>query len=249
MNIRFENLLKHFDNLIIKELNELDIHFYIAGGCIRDYFMSKRTSDIDLFFTREKDFRTVLEHFIRNEVEIILNNDKVVKLRYKDVIFDLVKMLFANEEKLLNSFDFTVTQFAISENLAFYYTEEAFQDLVKKQLMLNNLQYPESTMKRVRKYMMKGFNICHEEIDKIILAIRDKHKVKNIFELESINFHKTTFRTYKSDHLTGMDKVDVMFKHHSSVFVSNDDIEDLGGFVMNPDDEEINSSYNFYGID
>lgn len=39
--------------------------------------------------------------------------------------------------------------------------------------MLNNILYPESTMKRVRKYMMSGFNICHEEFDKILFSIKN----------------------------------------------------------------------------
>lgn len=49
----------------------------------------------------------------------------------------------------------------------------SFIDLSKSQLMLNDMPYPASTLRRAFKYIKKGFSICPGEISKIINAVRN----------------------------------------------------------------------------
>lgn len=276
MNVRFENLFKTFLP-ITNILDELDVKYFIAGGCIKDYFRNQSPKDIDIFFKTQEDLETVLKHFANQDSEIVVNNDKVVKIKHKDSIYDLIKMLYPDVITLLESFDFTIAQFAITSDKEFFYTEEAFQDLTKRQLMLNSLPYPESTMIRVRKYMNNGFNICHEELNKIIFAIRNRgvsmleNNLKFDFDntlaattlKQDIEFHQTTIRKYTKGEDTqskSLNKMSKLIKEYvglslgKKIYPTHITIDDvlLREYGFKLEDEDITDAdwkYEFYGID
>jgi len=57
-----------------------------------------------------------------------------------------------------------------------YYGETTFIDLAKRQLMVNKITYPASTMSRAFRYYKKGFNMCLGEMKKLIVSIQDMPK-------------------------------------------------------------------------
>lgn len=57
-----------------------------------------------------------------------------------------------------------------------YYGETTFIDLSKKQLMINKITYPASTMSRAFRYYKKGFSMCLGEMKKLIESIQDVPK-------------------------------------------------------------------------
>lgn len=262
MNIRFENLFRTFSP-IIEMLKDEGLHFFIVGGCIKDFFRVRKNNDIDLIFKSEKDIIKALEFFALNGATIILNNDKVIKLNYHDKVYDIIKMVYQTPTQIIESFDFTITQFVIDSLYTFYYTEEAFQDLSKRQLMLNALPFPESTMLRVNKYLNSGFKICNEELTKIIFAIRDKNKNKDDLAslFETSIFNKVTQRKYTSKLFDAYEFEYVETNNDKSVaHITIDDLEDFGfnivistlnnTYSLSDESNNDNSApYEFFGID
>lgn len=251
-NIRFDNLLKAFKPTL-DLLDELEIRYIIAGGCIRDYFTGTKISDIDIFTTNKEQALKILDKFSELNATIILNNDQVTKLVYNGVEYDIIKLHFPDTETLIKDFDFTVCQFAIDHTHTFYYTEEAFVDLTKRQLMVYDLHYPEASMLRVRKYLDKGFKICHEELTKIIFSIQNKaiKSIDNKAALTDINIHPITIREYipyiKENKFGNIKN----FQTNRSV-ITLDELDNLGfdiEHLENIEEETNNQQYRFYGID
>lgn len=185
--VQIENCIKYFNKLILNELKTLEIEAWVAGGAVRDYFSEGfLTSDIDLYFSTLKNFEKCKTFFIRTDGKIVFENDKVIKFKWKDKKIDLVKTVFNNPQHSIDSFDFTVCCAAV-DNDNLYYNPTFFIDLSKKQLMINKLDYPISTLWRLQKYNLKGFRICKGELTKIIEAIQNSKPINTQNESEIID--------------------------------------------------------------
>ena len=191
MIVQLENCIKYFSKQILDELKEVCIT-WVGGGCVRDYFsVGKLTSDIDLYFTCEEDYlkckkyfveqnfvtvskeedgKTIVTKFPKQKAKIIFENDNVTKIIYKGRPYDLVRKYFPSASETIKEFDFTVCCAAV--DIHNVYTHETFFiDLAKRQLMINKLPFPLSTMWRMQKYIQKGYYMCSGEMLKLSKAI------------------------------------------------------------------------------
>lgn len=195
--IQIDNCNRYFRNLILQELHSYStpIQCWVAGGALKSYFLGENPTDIDLFFPDNNEFQRGILHFRDyeemkggKEAKIIFENDNVIKYKYKGKIFDLVKKHFKDPQETINQFDFTVTC-AATDGDKFYQHPSFFIDLAKKQLMVNNLPYPLSTMWRMQKYMLKGYRMCKEEMLKVAQALQDpKNIIFNTDSESNVNF-------------------------------------------------------------
>lgn len=196
--VQLDNCVKYFNKLILNEMKPICM-VWVAGGCVRDYFsVGKLTSDIDLFFTCVEDFekckKYLMEETIRKvtrtepadlpdaEDKVIeetidkplakslFENDNVLKVLYRGRHFDLVKKYFPTPELTIAEFDFTVSCAAVDHGKV-YTHNTFFIDLAKRQLMINKLPFPLSTMWRMQKYIKKGYYMCSGEMMKLSKAI------------------------------------------------------------------------------
>lgn len=191
MVVQLENCVKFFNKLILDEIGEVCIA-WVGGGCVRDYFsVGKLTSDIDLYFTCEEDYlkakkylveqtivkvtkeedgKTIVSKFPKPKAKVIFENDNVTKVIYKGRMFDLVRKYFPDAEATIKAFDFTVCCAAVTNKKVFTH-DTFFIDLAKRQLMINELPFPLSTMWRMQKYIQKGYYMCSGEMLKLSKAI------------------------------------------------------------------------------
>jgi len=129
---------------------------------VRDYFsVGYITSDIDLYFDSEEEFSKCYIYFLtlnyetfEKRAQLLFENDNVVKIIYKKQKYDLVKKFFTDPKDCIDAFDFTVCCGAV-DSTTVYHHETFFIDLSKKQLMINALPFPMSTMWRMQKYIQK----------------------------------------------------------------------------------------------
>ena len=177
--LQFENAVERYNKIILTELKEAGIKCWIAGGCLRDYFMAiKITSDYDLFFPNEIEYEKTKTFFKTKDAEIKWESDNGMKVKYNKRTFDLVKKYFDNPQATIDAFDFTTSMIAVdSENV--YHGATTFIDLAKRQLMINKITYPASTMSRAFRYYKKGFTMCVGEMRKIVEAIQNMPKKEN----------------------------------------------------------------------
>lgn len=174
--IQLANAVERYNKIILTELKEAGITCWIAGGSIRDYFMGvKITTDYDLFFPNEIEYEKTKVFFKSKDAEVKFENDNGMKVCYNKRTYDLVKKFFDSPQTTIDAFDFTVSMFAVDSEKV-YTGEASFIDLAKRQLMLNKIPFPASTMSRSFRYYKKGFTMCAGEMKKLVEAIQGMPK-------------------------------------------------------------------------
>lgn len=174
--IQFDNAVDRYNKLILEELKAQHITCWLAGGAIRDYFMGVPIkTDYDIFFPYEGSYLLAAAYFKNNGAEVVWESDNGMKVKYKGKKYDLIKKFFPSPQATIDEFDFTVSMFAVDTERV-YYGETSFIDLAKRQLMINKITYPASTLSRAFRYSKKGFSLCLGEMKKIIEAIQGMPK-------------------------------------------------------------------------
>lgn len=199
MNRRFDSCVEYFNDLILTDLNhyfeDQKPKIWIAGGAIRNYFMGipPVKTDIDIFYSNksfnEPEYYTggqyALTQFMnffqsREGYELIFSNDNAVKIRSKGITYDIIHgHEYSDPVDCIDSFDFTICQFAVDQERV-YHGEHSFIDLAKRQLMINQIDFPLGTLRRTLRYTRKGFRICTGELHKIAQAINTLDEVYDI---------------------------------------------------------------------
>lgn len=174
--IQFDNAVERYGKIILTELRESGINCWLAGGALRDYFAGiVIKTDYDLFFPNDDEYQKCAKFFKDKEAIVIWESDNGMKVKYNKRKFDLVKKFFPGPQETINEFDFTVSQFAVDAEKV-YYGETSFIDLAKRQLMINKITFPASTMSRCFRYYTKGYTMCQGEMKKLFEAIQDVPK-------------------------------------------------------------------------
>lgn len=174
--IQLDNAVDRYNKIILTELKEAGITCWLAGGALRDYFMGVTIkSDYDIFFPDEENYNKCMAFFKSKEVVIKWESEHGMKVTYNKRTFDLVKHWFKGPQECIDAFDFTVSMFAVDTQRV-YHGESSFIDLAKRQLMLNKIPFPASTMSRAFRYYKKGFYMCQGEMKKLIDAIQNMPK-------------------------------------------------------------------------
>lgn len=177
--IQLDNTVEKFQRIILMELNARLIKVWVAGGAVRDHFMGvPAKTDIDLFFPKEDDYEHTKAYFIDREAEVKWESENGMKVEYEGFTFDLVKHFFPDPRATIEAFDFTVSMFAVDSRKV-YHGESSFIDLAKRQLMINKITYPASTMRRAFRYYTKGFRMCSDEMKKLAEALM-RHNLEPI---------------------------------------------------------------------
>lgn len=176
--VQFENAVERYGKIILTDLATAGIKCWLAGGTLRDYFMGiKIDTDYDIFFPGAAEYDKAVEFFKGNESKIIWESANGMKVKYNNRTFDLIKKFFPGPQETINEFDFTVSMFAVdTENV--YHGSTSFIDLAKRQLMINKITYPASTMQRAFRYYTKGFRMCVGEMKKVAEALQGMPKVE-----------------------------------------------------------------------
>ena len=170
--IQLNNAVERYGKIILTELKDAGVISWLAGGALRDYFMGVTIkTDYDLFFPNETEYEKCKTFFKSKKAEIKWESNNGMKVMYNGRVFDLIKKYFETPQSTIDNFDFTVSMLAV-DNERVYYGETTFIDLAKRQLMLNKIPYPASTMSRAFRYYGKGFKMCLGEMKKLCEAIQ-----------------------------------------------------------------------------
>lgn len=166
--------------------------YYIAGGAIRRSIIGDdlQKGDIDLFFKSKAQYD---EWLFRkgNHIQIVKSLDHadnyIMTLPVDGKKYDIqvVKIAFYNNvEELLDSFDYTITQFAIpvkdmvSTTLAWsklpvHAGVRSMWDLARKRLVINKITYPLASLRRLIKYTNQGYYACNGALQTYMEELRN----------------------------------------------------------------------------
>ena len=174
--IQLTNAVEIYGKIILDELKVANINCWLAGGALRDYFAGvKIDTDYDLFLPNEIEYQKAATYLKEKQCFIKWESDNGMKVVYNSRTFDLVKKFFPNPQETIDAFDFTVSMFAVDTEKV-YYGESSFIDLARRQLMINKITYPASTMSRAFRYYKKGFSMCMGEMKKLVESIQNMPK-------------------------------------------------------------------------
>lgn len=175
---------------ILRSLPQLDIENgpWLAGGSVRRLFDgSQEEADFDIFFKNEKQLEEFKNKFIDNETSIIHEeNDHSINImlpvigRILDGVFrnspfagpsvariQLIKIYHPDVDTLLDSFDYTLCQFA-TDGDCLVTGGTSLRDITSKRCMPNKITYPKSSMRRMLKYAKQGYTIDDTTFEAIL---------------------------------------------------------------------------------
>jgi hypothetical protein len=171
---------------IFKVINELPTFFannmWVAGGAIRRTLMGKELdSDFDLFFRNEDTLNRYAKLLVDKGANKTSSNQHQITysltLAGKPRIIQLIKIgYYLSAKEVIDSFDFTITQFAY-DGTDLYCGKYSLWDLARKRLALHKLTYGVVTMRRMIKYTNQGFTACTGVMQSILNAVIENPQV------------------------------------------------------------------------
>ena len=122
---------------LIKQVLDSDFDFFFTNVDTKDSFVEK-AKGLGFVVTRETKHHTQLEGTLGDsKLPIIV---QAIHFRYYD-----------KPEDVIDSFDYTITQFVLSGD-DLITTAESLWDLGRKRLAVHKITYPVATMRRMLKY-------------------------------------------------------------------------------------------------
>lgn len=165
----------------LPEFDFLDRRTWLAGGCIRCAVTGEEIQDYDVFGTSAE----VLKEFIEKnllEYRITHHTDFVQSYRKgKRKIQVITGRPYADIVSCLKEFDFTICQFAY-DGTDIVTSADALCDSFKKKLVPYHVkkEFALDTMRRVQKFVQRGYTICNGGIKTIaeVISGLDKQDIE-----------------------------------------------------------------------
>lgn len=139
---------------------------WLAGGAIRRTLIGQPLdSDFDFFF-RDADHLADWEKQLPPTLRLVRETEH--HKHYHGTIGDSSLPIdvqairfryYRSAAEVIDSFDFTITQFALDGN-TLVTTPLALWDLGRKRLAVHKITYPVASMRRLLKYTRQGFTAC-----------------------------------------------------------------------------------------
>lgn len=167
---------RHFDIF-----NGLDIYYWIASGCVRDFFISVNPNDIDMFFPDLQSRETARNRILQLGGKKLRTLPRGEKIGYNNMRYDLVCWDGTGDpackadtpQDMIKWFDYTVEMAALDSRGEFFCHPRFYDDVVNKRLIRNPIRdlYPRMNNLRLLKYLKKGYTI---EQDQLIQFLQDQ---------------------------------------------------------------------------
>lgn len=139
---------------------------WIAGGAVRRAVKGEKSidSDVDLFFANADQLSAAAKSMESSGAVKCAETEHVVgySINFEGALIpvQLIRIgYYADAASLLDSFDFTICQFA-TDGESLIVGEFSLFDLARRRLALHRLTYGVATVRRLIKYTRQGFTAC-----------------------------------------------------------------------------------------
>ena len=156
----------------------------VAGGAFKNALTDgAEVKDLDIFCADENVFDGVVAQATDEIGDPIYVTEKSTGFKTEDgVRLDIVKTIFGTPAEILDSFDFTVTQMALTpqparedgtETFSLICHPAFFEHLHMKRLVIesDSLPFPLSTFERSYRYTKYGYGICKDSKVRLLMQI------------------------------------------------------------------------------
>lgn len=146
----------------------------LAGGALRALVnYDDNPSDYDLFFTKDKVMETEL-YFGAKGYKVVFRcpkNELTTMTAADGTKVQLItKEIYSSPQELVDSFDITACC-AAWDGEVFYKHDRFVFDNINKLINFNRVDYPVATVKRLQKYIQKGFSMQSKAALDLVLMI------------------------------------------------------------------------------
>ena len=173
-----DSLLTKLPNFIYvrDEEKKERMNVVIAGGAIRDSLFGDEFSDIDVFGLTKED----LDLFVKLNLtkghgyKLVYFNDNLRTYRKGKIKVQIIYREYEKLTDIIDSFDFTVCQFMYDGEKVIC-NPSALLDVYHKRIVINHLDplFVFDSLRRVQKYIQKGYTICNGGIKDILDKTRE----------------------------------------------------------------------------
>jgi hypothetical protein len=159
----------------ISALMPLRHRWFIAGGAIRSVIDKTEVADIDLFQrpttnlegepidTENVDdvHHQLLQHGCRKV--FTCPNGKLHTWKHRSGLkIQVINEIIGTPEEVIDSFDLTASRLCCFEGEFYAADKKAFTTAARKQIEFHNVLFPNATIRRIFKYMTKGYQMSPE---------------------------------------------------------------------------------------
>lgn len=164
-----ESKLLSVFNVIASLLNTR--HFTLAGGSIVNIIQEEQVNDFDIFIENREAFdrlraRMELEDSYLFYIITHRKNSFQVEIG-KGFIIDIVHTTSQSAKEIIEDFDFVHCAIAYNPNEGVVSLPNTMECIVAKRLEVNKLKLPVHTLKRVGKYLGRGYSVNGNVIQQI----------------------------------------------------------------------------------
>lgn len=142
---------------------------WLAGGAVRRLCAGEhQDTDFDFFFRDMEQYDLFCGQMRERGAEVDHENPFNTTFLYQGRTIQPIKVDFCKTLiQTLNRFDFTICQFGFDgENVV--WSQDAWEHLQTKQLVITNPINPIYTLQRAMKYSRQGFNLGADQIKKLL---------------------------------------------------------------------------------
>lgn len=168
-----DSLLTRLPNFVYvrDEEKKERMNVVIAGGAIRDSLFGDEFSDIDIFGLTKED----LDLFVKLNLtkghgyKLVYFNDNLRTYRKGKIKVQIIYREYEKLTDIIDLFDFTVCQFMYDGEKVIC-NPSALLDVYHKRIVINHLEplFVFDSLRRVQKYIKKGYTICNGGIKDIL---------------------------------------------------------------------------------
>ncbi len=153
---------------------------WLAGGACRRFALgSDELSDFDMFFKDQGQADAYMAGLLEKGFSEIYRNEFNVTFRLEEwKVQCIIINFFPTVEAVIDSFDFTICQFA-TDGVSLFCGDYALFDLCRKRLAVHKITYATSSVRRIIKYAGQGYKVCNGCIAAILNAVAADPSVVN----------------------------------------------------------------------
>lgn len=167
---------------------------WLAGGALRRTISGKSLdSDFDFFFTDQEQMTAFTARLSTAGLSKVKETDHHEQWEGylteigRAVIVQCIRFLFyQSAEEVIQSFDFTVCQFAY-DGEHIYAADYSLWDLGRKRLAINKITFPISSMRRLLKYTRQGFTACDGCLASLATAIAENPALQDNMNIKYVD--------------------------------------------------------------
>lgn len=147
---------------------------WLAGGALRAALNSEHISDYDLFFANSYEAARVEVELEALKAEVVFKcpQGKLTTMKLDGMKIQLITEFWYNDmDELIDSFDITACRFA-SDGKAMVTRYSSIRDAYNLEINLHKIDFPVATMKRIAKYVEKGYKLTTKAAIKFVETVR-----------------------------------------------------------------------------